>query len=134
MFYFLTYYIYYKNVCKAVLWMWRKLSILIPVEILWNIQNLNWNKILFSYGQMDIYIYIYIYINICKVSKTPVGSQGCFQKMVIIKLYIKSTKEHPLGRVVSINEGRKSVFWSFMILNYLHPFLFFIQILCKAKL
>ena len=56
------------------------------------------------------YIYIYIYINICKVSKTPVGSQGCFQKMVIIKLYIKSTEEHPLGRVVSINEGRKSVF------------------------
>ena len=67
---------------------------------------------------------------------TPVGSQTCFQKMVIIKSYFKSTKEHPLGKVVSINEGRKSVSWYFMILNavYLHPFLFFIQILCQAKL
>ena len=48
-------------------------------------------------------------INICNVSKTPVGCQGCFQKMVIIKSYFKSTKEHPLGKVMSINEGRKSV-------------------------
>ena len=48
-------------------------------------------------------------VNICNVSKTAIGSQGCFQKMVIIKSYFKSTKEHPLGRVVSINEGRKSV-------------------------
>ena len=50
-----------------------------------------------------------MYVNICNVNKTPVGSQGSFQKMVFIKSYFKSTKEHPLGRVVSINEGRKSV-------------------------
>ena len=77
-----------------------------------------------------------IYINICNVSKTPVGSQGCFQKMVIIKSNFKSITEHTLGKVMSINEGRKSVCRYFMILNavYLHLFLFFIHILRKAKL
>ena len=51
-----------------------------------------------------------MYVNVCNVSKTSVGSQGSFQKMVFIKSYFKSTKEHPLGRVVFINEGHKSVF------------------------
>ena len=80
--------------------------------------------------------HMWMYVNICNVNKTPVGSQGSFQKMVFIKSYFKSTKEHPLGRVVFINEGHKSVFWYFIILNavYLHPFLVFIQILCRAKL
>lgn len=52
--------------------------------------------------------YMWMYVNICNVSKTPVGSQGSFQKMVFIKSYFKSTKEHPLGRVVAIKEECKS--------------------------
>ena len=50
-----------------------------------------------------------ICVNTYNASKTPVGYQPCFQKMVIIKSYFKSTKEHPLGKVVSIKVGSKSV-------------------------